>query len=62
MIGHKILWDAAMIRRLDARTRGGTIPHHNSGRFEPIELPFGRDRGADVSKHSNSFQEKEILS
>ncbi|MEM8977047.1 MAG: hypothetical protein AAGD43_33775 [Pseudomonadota bacterium] len=62
MIGHKTLWDAAMKPRLDARARGGAILHQNSARFEPIELPFRRDRGRDGSSHSDSFQEKETLS
>lgn len=62
MIGHKVLWDAAMKSRLDARMRGGAISRQNSGRFEPIELPFGRERGGDDSRHSNSFQEKDTLS
>jgi hypothetical protein len=62
MIGHKVLWDAAMKPRLDARTRGGTVPYHNSARFDPIELPFRRDRCGDGSGHSDSFQEKDTLS
>lgn len=62
MIGHKILWDAAMKPRLDARTRGGAIPHHNSGRFDPIELPSGRSRDDYGTGHSTSFMDKDTLS
>ncbi len=59
MIGHKMLWDAAMKPRLDARGRIGTVPSFAARRFDPVELPFGRFCDGDGAGHSTSLPNKD---
>lgn len=49
MIGHKMLWDAALKPSLDAITRNTDGKQAGKSRFEPIELPFGRPIGGQDS-------------
>ncbi|GEM_PF-6582404 len=55
MIGHKILWDAALKPSLDANSRADYGRATKNSRFEPIELPLDRSRTGRKGTQGSAF-------